>query len=143
MPNVQVTLTESWILSGTTYLPGTHTLDESIADILVKAGATKNVTPVAPTAAEPVQRVGNPATPNADGDSASSAPSGEQSNGESGELSATPTLEAIVGIKAAASLAAAGYASYGDAIATDDATLSAIDGIGDATIKKLREYKAA
>jgi len=48
-----------------------------------------------------------------------------------------------VGSKAAATLAAAGYTTYGDAMAADDATLSAIDGIGEATIKKLREYKAA
>lgn len=137
MANVQVTLTESWILSGTTYEAGTHTLDESIANILVAAGATTDVTPIEAAAPDPAQRVGNPATPNADGESTPTT------DGGSGEPPATPTLEAIVGSKAAATLAAAGYASYGDAIAADDATLSAIDGIGEATIKKLREYKAA
>ena len=111
MANVQVTLTEAWILSGTTYEPGTHTLDESIASILVKAGATKNVTPVESTAAEPAQRVSNPATPNADG------AANPTTDGDNGEPPATPTLEAIVGSKAAATLAAAGYTSYGDAIA--------------------------
>ncbi len=137
MANVQVTLTEDWILSGTTYQAGTHTLDESIANILIKAEAAKNPIPVEPTPVAPVQRANNPATPNADGGA------NPTNNGEGGEPEATPVLEAIVGSKAAASLAAAGYASYGDALAADDATLSAIDGIGDATIKKLREYKAA
>ena len=137
MANVQITLTEDWILSGTTYQAGTHTLDESIAAILIKAKAATNSTPVEPTPAEPAQRVGNPATPNADG------AANPTNDGEGGEPEVTPTLEAIVGSKAAATLAAAGYTSYGDAIAADDATLSAIDGIGEATIKKLREYKAA
>ena len=126
MANVQVTLTEDWILSGTTYKAGTHTLDESIANILVAANATTDVQPIEPVAAEPVQPVtdGDAGTPN-------------------GEPPAEPTLESVVGSKAAASLAAAGYTTYGDAVAADDATLSAIDGIGEATIKKLREYKAA
>lgn len=135
---VKVTLTDSWMYLGTTYLPGVHTLDESIANILVARGATTDVTPIEPTDAELAQRienlkqqVSNPATPNAD----SEAPNGEPP--------AEPTLESVVGSKAAASLAAAGYTTYGDAIAADDATLSAIDGIGEATIKKLREYKAA
>lgn len=103
---VKVTLTDSWMYLGTTYLPGVHTLDTSIADILVARGATASVQPIEPVAAE-------------------------------------PTLESVVGSKAATSLAAAGYASYSDAMAADDATLSAIDGIGEATIKKLRDSKAA
>lgn len=125
---VKATLTDSWMYLGTTYLPGVHTLDTSIADILVARGATTDVQPIEPMAAEPVQPV------------AASNDSGEAPNGEP---PAEPTLESIVGSKAAATLAAAGYTSYGDAIAADDATLSAIDGIGEATIKKLREYKAA
>lgn len=143
MANVQVTLTEDWILSGTTYKAGTHTLDESIANILVAANATTDVQPIEPVAAEPVQRVEQPATPNAaepvqpvtDGDAGT----------PNGEPPAEPSVElvSVVGSKAAATLAAAGYPTYGDAVAADDATLSAIDGIGEATIKKLREYKAA
>ncbi|MBM7845353.1 helix-hairpin-helix domain-containing protein [Herpetosiphon giganteus] len=135
MANVQVTLADSWIHMGVTYLSGVHTLDESIATVLVAANAATNPMPVAPAAAEPVQRV---ETPNADG---AATPTNDGGEAPSGEPSAT--LEVIVGSKAAASLAAAGYTSYGDAITADDATLSAIDGIGEATIKKLREHKAA
>lgn len=119
MPKVQVTLTDSWMYLGTTYLPGVHALDESIATILVARGATSDIQPITPVDADPAQPTTN------------------------GEPPAAPTLESIVGSKAAATLAAAGYATYGDAIAANDATLSAIDGIGEATIKKLREFKAA
>lgn len=118
MPKVQVTLTDSWMYLGTTYLPGVHALDESIANVLIARGATTDAQPIAPVDADPVQ-------PTTDG-----------------EPPAEPTLELVVGSKAAATLAAAGYTTYGDAMAADDATLSAIDGIGEATIKKLREYKA-
>lgn len=123
---VKVTLTDSWMYLGTTYLPGVHTLDESIANILVARGATTDVQPIEPVTAEPVQPVtdGDAGTPN-------------------GEPPAEPTLELVVGSKAAATLAAAGYTTYGEAVAADDATLSAIDGIGEATIKKLRDSKAA
>lgn len=120
MPKVQVTLTDSWMYLGTTYLPGVHALDESIATVLIARGATSDIQPLEPVAAEPVQ-------PTNDGN----------------EPPAEPTLESIVGSKAAATLAAVGYPTYGEAMAADDATLSAIDGIGDATIKKLREFKAA
>ncbi|ABX03205.1 hypothetical protein Haur_0557 [Herpetosiphon aurantiacus DSM 785] len=135
---VKVTLTDSWMHLGTTYLPGVHTLDESIANILVAANATTDVQSIEPVAAEPVQRVEQPATPNADGDAGTPTTDG-------GQAPAEPSVElvSVVGSKAAASLAAAGYTTYGDAVAADDATLSAIDGIGEATIKKLREYKAA
>ena len=129
MPKVQVTLTDSWMYLGTTYLPGVHALDESIANVLIARGATPDAQPIEPVAAEPVQ----PPTPSNDGDAGT----------PNGEPPAEPTLESIVGSKAAATLAAAGYTTYGDAMAADDATLSAIDGIGEATIKKLREYKAA
>lgn len=122
MPKVQVTLTDSWMYLGTTYLPGVHALDESIANVLIARGATTDAQPIAPVTAEPIE----PVATNSDG-----------------EAPTEPTLESVVGSKAAASLAAAGYASYSDAMAADDATLSAIDGIGEATIKKLREYKAA
>lgn len=75
---VKVTLTDSWMYLGTTYLPGVHALDESIATILVARGATSDVQPIAPVTVDSAQPVtdGNAGIPN-------------------GEPPAEPTLESI------------------------------------------------
>jgi nitroreductase len=111
----KITLTEAWMFAGTTYLPGEHDVSDELVAVFQSRKA------IAP-AAQPAATVPVPATP-------PNAPS---------EPAADPLVE-LVGAEAAASLKNAGYGTAEAWRTVDDATLLALEHVGKATVKKLRE----
>ena len=121
MPEIE--LKEAWIFAGTTYLPGKHTVDAPLAAIFEARGAFgKQAVPGQPAELVPV---GAPASPPA----APQAPKPDTGD----------QLEALVGTKAATALRTAGYGTAEAWGLADDTTLLALDGVGAATVQKLRD----
>jgi hypothetical protein len=116
----KITLTDAWMYAGTTYLPGEHQVSEELERIFIARKAIPAPAQPAATAATPA------ATP--------PAPNG------SNEPPVDPLVE-LVGADAAASLKNAGYGTAEAWRTADDATLLALEHVGKATVKKLREHQ--
>ena len=106
----KINLKEAWMYAGTTYLAGEHEVGEDLARVFE---ARKAIAPAAQPVAE------NPPAP-------STPPESD------------PLVE-LVGADAAASLKAAGYGSVEAWRTAEDATLLALEHVGKATVKKLRD----
>jgi hypothetical protein len=116
----KITLTDSWMFAGTTYLPGEHEVSEELEQIFIARKAI-------PGPAQPATPAPPPATP-----ATPPAPNG------SNEPPVDPLVE-LVGAEAAASLKNAGYGTPEAWRTADDATLIALKHVGQATVKKLRD----
>jgi hypothetical protein len=114
----KITLNDAWMYAGTTFLPGEHEVSEELERIFIARKAIPAPAQPAAAAAAPV-----PATP---------PDSGNQNP------PVDPLVE-LVGTEAAASLKNAGYGTAEAWRTADDATLLALEHVGKATVKKLRE----
>jgi nitroreductase len=117
----KITLTDAWMYAGTTYLPGEHKVSDELARIFESRGAI-------PATAQPAAAAA-PASTGTENLPAPSTPPAPE---------ADPLID-LVGPDAAASLKAAGYGSVEAWRTADDATLLALEHVGKATVKKLRD----
>lgn len=107
-----ITLIDTWMYAGTTYLPGQHDVSDDLAAVFESRKAFDAPADAAATT------------------SVAAAPPAPD---------AALDLDVLVGTDAATSLRTAGYATPQAWATADDATLLNLEHVGRATLKKLRD----